>query len=509
MTNFLINQDMTYTPSPLVENNKFLTMAAENAPLPTYEEAKPLLPSPVWEGRDDVVACYDFAWRTAFSNLKKANNDSRFVSNYIDTAFNGYLFMWDSSFIVMFGKYGAHAFNFQKTLDNFYSHQHKDGFICRELCESTLSEHFSRHDPSGTGPNILGWSEWEHYCQTGDIERLSMIFDPLLAYHLWLKEHRTWRDGTYWTTGWGCGMDNQPRLQEGYDVSFSHGHMVWADACIQQVISAKILIQIAEIIGRAEDAEIKELQAEVSHLTAVINEKLWCEKDAFYYDLWKNNALNQVKTVGAYWALLADIVPQDKLDRFVAHLDNEAEFKRPCRVPTLSADHPAYNEGGDYWCGSIWAPTNYMVLKGLEKNGFHDLTYDIAKNCVENVVEVFRKDATLYENYAPEKAAKGSLSKSDFVGWSGLFPISILFEYVFGIRPSAREHRIVWDIRLTEKHGVENYPLGKASLDLLCEKRENTEEEPVITAYCNEPIEIEVRYAGKSKIIKATPKETL
>jgi hypothetical protein len=150
-----------------------------------------------------------------------------------------------------------------------------------------------------------------------------------------------------------------------------------------------------------------------------------------------------------------------------------------------------------------------MVLKGLEKNGFHDLTYDIAKNCVENVVEVFRKDATLYENYAPEKAAKGSLSKSDFVGWSGLFPISILFEYVFGIRPSAREHRIVWDIRLTEKHGVENYPLGKASLDLLCEKRESTEEEPVITAYCNEPIEIEVRYAGKSKIIKATPKETL
>ena len=94
-------------------------MAAENAPLPTYEEAKPLLPSPVWEGRDDVVACYDFAWRTAFSNLKKANNDSRFVSNYIDTAFNGYLFMWDSSFIVMFGKYGAHVFNFQKTLDNF------------------------------------------------------------------------------------------------------------------------------------------------------------------------------------------------------------------------------------------------------------------------------------------------------------------------------------------------------------------------------------------------------
>ena len=157
MPNFKINTDITYAKSPLVQKNIFLSIPAEDAALPKYEEISHLLPSPIWQGYDDVIACHDFAWRTAFRNLKRANSSSNFVSNYIDTAFNGYLFMWDSSFIVMFGKYGAHAFNFQKTLDNFYSHQHKDGFICRELCEDEPGEQFSRHDPSSTGPNILGW----------------------------------------------------------------------------------------------------------------------------------------------------------------------------------------------------------------------------------------------------------------------------------------------------------------------------------------------------------------
>ncbi len=506
MLNFQVNQDITYNSSPLVKKNKFLDMLAENTPIPKYEEISHLLPSPIWQGHDDAISCYNFAWRTAFGNIKKANADSKFVSNYIDTAFNGYLFMWDSSFIVMFGKYGARAFNFQKTLDNFYSHQHKDGFISRELCEFEPGERFARHDLSSTGPNILGWSEWEYYCQTGDAQRLEMIFDPLLAYHLWLKEHRTWRDGTYWSTGWGCGMDNQPRLEKGYHVCFSHGHMVWVDACIQQTLSAKILLQMADIIGRSDDENLSTLKEEIKSLTAIINDKLWHDEDAFYYDLWKTGELNKVKSAGAYWALLADVIPKERLDKFVAHLNNPNEFNRPCRVPTLSADHPDYKGDGEYWRGGVWAPTNYMILKGLEKNGYENLAYDIAKNCLDNVISVFKSDQTLYENYAPEKASKGNPAKNDFVGWSGLFPISIMFEYVFGIRPQAKQRKIVWNVRLLEKHGVKNYPLDGLSVDLICEERATENDEPIITAICDKPIEIEIRYANKRKTIYTSTK---
>lgn len=501
---FHIHQDITYKSSSIVEKNDFINMQAESGDLPKYEQIMHLLPMPIWNGRDDVIDCYNFAWRTAFGNLRRAKDCSNYVSNFIDTAFNDCLFMWDSSFIAMFGKYGSRAFNFQKTLDNFYSHQHKDGFICRVLNEKEPGERFARHDPSSTGPNILGWSEWEYYTQTGDKGRLEKVFYPLLAYHLWLKENRTWRDGTYWSTGWACGMDNQPRLEKNYDVHFSHGHMVWVDACIQQVLSAKILIKMANVIGCADDENISVLREEVEKLTAIINEKLWNDEDAFYYDLWKNGELNRVKSVGAYWALLADIIPEDRLERFIAHLDCEKEFKRPFRVPSLSADNPEYQGDGGYWRGGVWAPTNYMVLKGLEKNGYNDLAYSIARNCFENVVSVFRNDGTIYENYAPESENKGQPAKNNFVGWSGLFPISILFEYVFGIRAVTKENKIVWDIRILEKHGVQKYPFKNLSVDLVCQERSSEDEEPIVTAISQEPIEIEIRYKNKIKIIHAS-----
>jgi hypothetical protein len=103
----------------------------------------------------------------------------------------------------------------------------------------------------------------------------------------------------------------------------------------------------------------------------------------------------------------------------------------------------------------------------------------------------------------PEQASKGAPAKPKFVGWSGLFPINILFEYVFGIRPNAREEKIVWDVRLLEEHGVKNYPLGDLSVDLLCKERASEDEEPTVTAICEKPIEIEVRFGDKSKTVTA------
>ena len=122
------------------------------------------------------------------------------------------------------------------------------------------------------------------------------------------------------------------------------------------------------------------------------------------------------------------------------------------------------------------------------------------------MVAVFKKDSTLYENYSPESAEKGEPAEKDFVGWSGLFPITIMFEYVFGINPHAREEKIVWDVRLLEKHGVKNYPFNDLSIDLICEKRASEDEEPIVTALCEKPIEIEIRYGNRSKIIHASPK---
>lgn len=486
----------TFSKVHFTDNNHFINLPPEDAPLPKYEEICGKLPAPVWSGREDVIACYDYAWKTAFGNLRRPEPGTGFVTNFIDTAFNGNFFMWDTAFISMYGRYAARFFNFQKSLDNFYSHQYPNGFICRELWEHEKGEAFHMYDPSSTGPNIIAWSEWLYFEQNNDLKRLGEIFDPLLAYHLWMKENRTWKDGSYFTSGWGCGMDNMPRLQPGYDVMFSHGHMTWVDACFQAIISANNLLKMADILGRNGDvADVKE---EAAYLTEFVNERLWDEETSFYYDMWKDGRLNKVKTIGSYWALLADVVPVDRLPRFIAHLNDPEEFNRPHRVPTISADTPGYDPGGDYWRGSIWAPTNYMVLKGLERAGYFDLAHEIGKNHLENVVKVFRETGTLWENYAPEKAERGSHSNPNFVGWTGLVPIAVLFEDVFGIRTDSNGKKIIWDVNLKDEHGIIRYPFEDRDVDLICAGRPDENERPAVKVKSTKKTVVEVRWNGES-----------
>ena len=130
------------------------------------------------------------------------------------------------------------------------------------------------------------------------------------------------------------------------------------------------------------------------------------------------------------------------------------------------------------------------------------MAHEIAMNHHGNVIKVFNETGTVWENYAPEKAAPGQPAKPDFVGWTGLSPISIFFEYVMGIIPDGQNRKITWHVNLTERHGVEQYPLGTdGELDLICAARKDTSERPTVTVKSNIPVTVEVVWDGGSYTI--------
>ncbi len=492
-----------YAAQALVRENPFIARPPDRSFPKNYHESRHLLPEPFWNGHEDAIECYRKAWELAFRNLKRVHAGNTFISPYIDTAFNDCLFMWDSAFILMFARYGARAWDFQRTLDNFYAKQHPDGFISREIQEWDGGDRFHRHDPISTGPNVLAWCEWEYFLNFGDSNRLADVFAPLVAFHRWMRKYRTWRDGSYWSCGWGCGMDNQPRQLAGYNEVTDHGHLSWIDATAQAVLSARTLVAMADVLGRAgETAAEKE---EADYLASLVNRHMWNEKKRFYTDRLRDGAPSATMTVGGFWTLLAGVVPPERLPEFVAHLDDERSFNRPHRVPSLPADDPAYNPKGEYWRGSVWPPTNYMVLRGLTATGFDDLAAAIARNHHENVVAVFNETGTLWENYAPESAERGSESKGDFVGWSGLGPVAVFLEYVLGLRPDVPGNRLVWDVRLAEAHGVRRYPFGPDGLlDLSAAERAAATDKPRIEVSSTVPLTLELRWPGGSETLKIT-----
>ena len=198
-----------YDECAIVNDNEFKRMGVDKSAPPAYSEVKHLLPEPYWAGHPSHIAAYHKTWEIAFSNLNKVHRGNGFIAPYIVTAFNDCVFLCDTSFILMFTKYGERAFQFQRTLDNLYAKQHADGFISREIREHDGTEQFHRNDAPSTGPNVLAWSEWCHYETFGDKARLAAVFPPLLGYHQWMRTHRSWPDGSFFSCGLACGMDNQ------------------------------------------------------------------------------------------------------------------------------------------------------------------------------------------------------------------------------------------------------------------------------------------------------------
>ncbi|MBR1510772.1 MAG: glycoside hydrolase [Bacteroidales bacterium] len=493
----------TYVKNIFVAENPYRGMKAETLEAGSFEKAQKVLPAPFWQGHEEEVEMYWHAWKIAIGNIRQPQEGSGFVSPYLDVAYNGNIFMWDDSFMMMFARYGYRFFPFQRTLDNFYAKQHQDGFICREI-RADGSDCFERYDPVSTGPNLLPWAELMYYRQFGDMERLHRVFPALVAYAQWWKLNRTWPDGTYWSSGWGTGMDNMPRVKEGYNQIFSNGHMSWLDTNLQQYLVNDCLMQIGFYTERWQ--EIEEMEDEMKFLKAWINTSAWDPDTCFLYDVYADGSRSKVKGISAFWALQTDILDGEKLDALVDHLRDSVEFNRPHRIPSLSADHKKYNPLGRYWQGGIWPGTNYMVLDGLWRKGYRDLCREVADNHFGNVFRIWKNTGTFWEYYAPESVEPGFMARKDFVGWTGLTPIAELIECILGIRSDYSEGTVEWDLRQTEAHGIEHYPFGpEGVIGLKAGDRKSASEKPQITVTTNVPFTLTVYWGdGERATVQIT-----
>ncbi|MDR1203300.1 MAG: glycoside hydrolase [Tannerellaceae bacterium] len=494
----------TYNKEALVTENEYRIAKPVFLEPQSFEQAKTILPNPIWESHPKEIEMYWKAWEIAIGNIKQVQEGSGFVSPYLDIAYNGNIFMWDASFMMMFARYGYKFFPFQHSLDNFYARQHPDGFICREI-KADGADCFERYDPVSTGPNLLPWAEMIYYKQYGDIDRLHKVFSALCAYNKWLKLNRTWPNGTYWSSGWGTGMDNMPRVEAKYNLIYSHGHMVWLDACLQQLMVADILLEMGFYLERWQ--EIEEFEDEMKLLKAYIRDHLWDEKSGFLYDQYADGRLSTTQGIGAFWVFHTNALEKPQLDRLVQTLKDTATFNRPHRIPSLAADNPKYNPRGRYWQGGVWPGTNYMVITGLDKKGYTGLAKEIATNHFNQVLDVYKNTGTFWEYYAPEATEPGFMARKDFVGWTGLPPIAVFIEYILGIRSDYSENKITWDVTQTEAHGIERLPFGPDGLiSFQAKKRNSTDDTPSVNVVSDVAFELTLLWGkGKSKTLRVEP----
>ena len=444
---------------------------------------KDKFPTPVLDADTGFVSLYYAVLQMAWNKISHGTPDNGFAADYMDEDFNELIYQWDTNFMAAFGMYFPGLFPAMASLDNFYNKQRADGYIQRVYWETTgkPATEPSTEEPM-VNPPLFAWVEVRYYHLTGDTSRLARVLPVLDRYFAWVEKNcrSTQGKGLYYTTPLGSGMDNTPRPnvdRAGY-IDFSS----------QQALAAECISELARV---HHDYALADKYAKLQfHTAADINKYCWNNKTHFYFDLTKSDTLSTTKHIGAFWSLIAKIPNKERATQLIAHLTNPAEFWRKNLVPTLSADDPKYTSNGHYWLGSVWAPINYMLLRGLDRYGYNDIADTIALVYLKNMYEVYRNFSpdeekicyeeryadgyhTIWECYSPDNPVPATrwddtyYSRQDFVGWSGLGPISMLFENILGFTFNGDINEVTWRLHRSDRHGIENIDFRGQKLSLI------------------------------------------
>lgn len=471
------------------------------APLPhngSVEELLEKIPEPVIPGRPDLVEMYKKCWEIGYEHSEHGSDKNNFVDWYVDEGFDARIFQWDTSFSLAWAKYSQGGMPNIESHDNFYRNQHDDGAIGGVIRKNAV-DNKPTSSPSFTHNNLFSWAEWEYYLVTGDSSRFEDLLPVLDKYADWTRKHRRHDDGHYWWSGFGSGMDNSPRSKPNKAYP-PHG---WVDYNANEALAAHYLAKMAEVVGNEQIAQ--KYRRHHQELKELVNNDMWSEEDRFYWDTDKDGSFMKVKTIASFWPMWGRITDPKHVDGLVDHLNDTDSFNRPHRVPTTAADEDTYVPSGGYWRGAIWAPTNHMVVKGLQANDRHKVARDIVLNHLNNMAAVFQGTETVWENYAPEYTKPGKPAKGDFVGWSADGPIAQLIENYIGININAPENSIRWNLLSTEKLGLRNIKLGDSTVDLVADERKKSDAPITVSAQTDKAFTLTLFDGNRSWERQITP----
>ena len=280
---------------------------------------------------------------------------------YLDAAFNGDVFLWDTAFIMCWAKYHIDELPVYQSLDNFYESMDEDGFIARHYKGDTGKTAYPKEHPSSIAPPLLAFAELELESQKSNIERLRKVYPTLRKHHQYMVNTYQLEDGLFFSDALGFGMDDIKRYSydwedDGKGLPFTQelygeiydsakrwnilNSMLWnvqgrcVDLSAQMAFNAQSLAEIAKKIGQEKD--VAGYIQFSNELKDAINQHCWSEKDGFYFDL----GYDHIKRfhIGMYWMLMAKLVPEERMEPFIAHLSDPKKFASYFPITSLSVD---------------------------------------------------------------------------------------------------------------------------------------------------------------------------
>ena len=206
-------------------------------------------------------------------------------------------------------------------------------------------------------PPVFAWAAWRTYESTRNREFLEAVYPGLQRqYDYWWN---TYHLGDALFDAGSPEIDNLPRAVGTAQV----------DATAWMAFFARDMARIASELRDPATAE--RYWVDRGRIQDAINALLWDEESGFYYDMNARGQLTSYKSYRGTIALIAGVVPPERLPRILDALRDERQLLAPGGIRSLSAQSPMYTPGmaetgvNANWRGPVWLPINYLLVGAL------------------------------------------------------------------------------------------------------------------------------------------------
>lgn len=141
------------------------------------------------------------------------------------------------------------------------------------------------------------------------------------------------------------------------------------------------LVEIAKEVRHELPPEL----VESMHKTEKAFEQLWDPYSSEYYSReFVSHRLLKTSSIGALIALYTGTISKDRAEKLVKMLEDEHRFGSNFPVPTVPLDSELFKPF-NYWQGPTWVNTNWLIIDGLKRYGFHDHAAALRESTIEMV----------------------------------------------------------------------------------------------------------------------------
>lgn len=250
-----------------------------------------------------------------------------------------------------------------------------------------------------TQPPVLAWGIWEIYQKTQDKSFLEKMSFRLSNYLLWdIKQRDYNKNGLLeWKTEHNkncrcgeCGMDNSPRFDKAKKMDAVDFSCFLANDCFYL---SKIFFELNDI----NTATVWKTRYE--EISKKINNLLWNEQDGMYYDLYHTGEHNRTASCASFLPLFCGIADKEQAEKLVTNLKDKTKFNSPLPIPSLAINEEQFSS--DMWRGGVWLNYNYMIIRGLQRYGYHDFAEEIKTKTLTAVNKWYDICGGIYEFFDP------------------------------------------------------------------------------------------------------------